>query len=135
MGVGALWGETPKNLKKRLRGSKDALVYSVCTSLNRDGTKIIRPPSGLRETLKSTRTPTKEMMQPASEQVAFDYHKSKIARSLLYTCVPNCSDEQPYSIPSPERLREVRSFLQELCTAAGDLEEFRKLLLTLRAAS
>jgi hypothetical protein len=100
-----------------------------------DGTKIIRPPSRLRETLKSTRISTKEMMQRDSEQVAFDYHKSKIARSLLYMCVLNCSDERPYSIPPPERLLELRSFLQELCTAAGNPEEFRKLLLRLRAVS
>jgi hypothetical protein len=68
-------------------------------------------------------------MQRDSEQVAFDYHNSKIARSLLYMlCVLNCSDEQPCSIPAPERLLELRSFLPELCTAAGDPEEFRKLL-------
>ena len=107
----------------------------MCPRLYGDGTKIIRPPSRLRETLKSTRAPTKEIMQRDSEQVAFDYHKkSKLARSRLYMCVLNCSDERLYSVLSPERLLEVRSFLQELCTAAVDPEEFRKLL-RLRAAS
>src|ERR1700683_3174367 len=126
--------KTPKNVKRRLRGSNDAFVQRV-SKVVRGWDKIIRPPSRLRETLKSTRTPTKEMMQRDSERVALDYHKTKIARSRLYLCVLNCSDERPHSIPSPERLLEVRSFLRELCTAAVDREAFRKLLLSLRAAS